>query len=319
MRSFDDLEQQEILALAFSSEEEDGRIYADFAEGLRDGHPDTASVFSDMAAEEDDHRRRLIDLYVSKFGSHIPLIRRQDVRGFVHRKKLWQVRLQGIDAVRQQARQMEQDAGRFYQHAASRATDADVRKLLGDLATAELKHERTAGEIEKKRLPNEAKGKEDGNARRSFILQIVQPGLVGLMDRSVSTLAPVFAAAFGTHNSWTAFQVGMAASLGAGISMGFAEALADDGKLSGRGTPYLRGLVCGLMTAIAGGIGHTLPYLISNFYTATVVAAAVVVFELLAIAFIQWGYMETPPVSAAAKVMLGGGLVLGTGILIGSS
>src|ERR1700722_7833497 len=269
MKSFDQLTEPEILALAISSEEEDGRIYADFAEGLREDHPNTAQVFSDMAAEENEHRRLLIDLFVSKFGSHIPLIRRQDVRGFVQRKRLWQVRLQGIDAVRNQAQQMEQDASRFYQHAAARTSDAAIRKLLGDLATAELQHERTAGEIEAKRLPQTARGKEDDNARRSFILQIVQPGLVGLMDGSVSTLAPVFAAAFGTHNSWTALQVGMAASLGAGISMGFAEALADDGKLSGRGTPYLRGLVCGLMTATAGGIGHTLPYLISNFYTAT--------------------------------------------------
>jgi erythrin-vacuolar iron transport family protein len=271
-----------------------------------------------MAEEENDHRRMLIDLYVSKFGSHIPLVRRQDVRGFVHRKRLWQVRLQGIEAVRQQARQMEQDAGRFYLHAASRATDASIRKLLGDLAAAELQHERTAGEIEEKRLPDDARGKEDDNAKRSFVLQVVQPGLVGLMDGSVSTLAPVFAAAFGTHDPWTAFQVGMAASLGAGISMGFAEALADDGKLSGRGTPYLRGFVCGLMT-VAGGIGHTLPYLIPNFFTATAIAAVVVVLELLAIAFIQWRYMDTPPFSAAAKVMLGGGLVLATGVLIGSS
>jgi erythrin-vacuolar iron transport family protein len=318
MKSFDDLTQPEILALAISSEEEDGRIYADFAEGLRENHPDTAQVFSDMAAEENDHRRMLIDLYASKFGRHIPLVRRQDVRGFVQRKRLWQVRLQGIEAVRQQAKQMEQDACRFYEHAASRASDADVRKLLGDLATAELQHERTAGEIEEKRLPDEARRKEDDTARRSFILHIVQPGLVGLMDGSVSTLAPVFAAAFGTHNTWTAFQVGMAASLGAGISMGFAEALADDGKLSGRGTPYLRGLICGLMT-FAGGIGHTVPYLIANFYTATAIAAVVVVLELLAIAFIQWRYMDTPPLSAAAKVMLGGGLVLTTGVLIGSS
>jgi rubrerythrin len=318
VKLFDDLTQPEILALAISSEEEDSRIYADFAEGLRDHHPDTAKVFSDMAEEENDHRRLLIDLYVSKFGSHIPLVRRQDVRGSVERKKLWQVRLQGISAVRQQVQQMEQDAGRFYQHAASRATDAEIRKLLGDLAAAESKHERIAGEIEQKRLPDDAKDREDNNAKRSFILQIVQPGLVGLMDGSVSTLAPVFAAAFGTHNPWTAFQVGMAASLGAGISMGFAEALADDGKLSGRGTPYLRGFVCGLMT-FAGGVGHTLPYLIPNFYTATVIAAVVVVFELLAIAFIQFRYMDTPPLAASAKVMLGGGLVLATGILIGSS
>jgi erythrin-vacuolar iron transport family protein len=318
MKSFQCLSEPEVLALAISSEEEDGRIYADFEEGLRDEHPDTARIFSDMAAEENEHRRMLIDLYRSKFGNHIPLIRRQDVRGFVSRKKLWQIRLHGIDAVRKQASQMEQDAGRFYQHAASQATDADIRKLLGDLATAEREHERTAGDIAANRLPDGLRDREDDNAKRSFVLQIVQPGLVGLMDGSVSTLAPVFAAAFGTHNPWTAFQVGMAASLGAGISMGFAEALADDGKLSGRGTPYLRGLVCGLMT-IAGGIGHTLPYLIPNFYTATVVAAVIVVLELMTIAWIQWRYMDTPPLSAAAKVMLGGALVLATGVLIGSS
>src|SRR6201994_1379971 len=292
MKSLNNLTQQEILAFAISSEEEDGRIYADFAEGLRDDHPDTARVFSDMADEENDHRRMLIDLYASKFGKHIPLVRRQDVRGFKPRKRLWQVRLQGIETVRRQAKQMEQDAARFYQHAASGATDADIRKLLGDLAAAESRHERTAEEIERKRLPREARGKEDEDARRNLVLQIIQPGLVGLMDGSVSTLAPVFAAAFGTHNPWTAFQVGIAASLGAGISMGFAEALADDGKLSGRGTPYLRGLVCGLMT-MAGGIGHTLPYLIPEFFTATVIAAVVVVLELLSIAFIQYKYMET--------------------------
>ena len=318
MKAFDELAEREILALAISSEEEDGRIYADFAEGLRETFPDTAKVFTDMAGEESEHRRMLIDLHVAKFGDHIPLVRRQDVRGFVHRKKLWEVRPHGIDAVRNQARQMEQDSGRFYQRAAARTNDASIRKLLGDLAEAELAHEHTAGEIEAKHLPGDAKVRENEDASRRFVLQIVQPGLVGLMDGSVSTLAPVFAAAFGTHNTWNAFQVGMAASLGAGISMGFAEALADDGKLSGRGTPYLRGLVCGLMT-IAGGIGHTLPYLIPNFVTATIVAAVVVVFELLAIAYIQWRYMETAPISAAAKVMLGGGLVLATGVLIGST
>ncbi len=318
MKAFAELTEREILALAISSEEEDGRIYADFAEGLRETYPDTASLFTDMADEESEHRRMLIDLHVAKFGDHIPFVRRQDVRGYVARKKLWQVRPHGIDAVRNQARQMEQDAGRFYQQAAARTNDASIRKLLGDLADAELKHEHAAGEIEAKRLPGDVKVREQDDASRRFILQIVQPGLVGLMDGSVSTLAPVFAAAFGTHNTWNAFQVGMAASLGAGISMGFAEALADDGKLSGRGTPYLRGLVCGLMT-IAGGIGHTLPYLIPNFVTATLVAAIVVVFELLAIAYIQWRWMETSPISAAAKVMLGGGLVLATGVLIGSA
>ncbi len=318
MKTFDQLDESEILALAISSEEEDGRTYADFAEGLRASYPETAHVFSAMAAEENGHRGRLIELYRAKFGEHIPQVRRHDVRGAVHRKKLWQVQPHGVDAVRRQAQQMERDSARFYNLAAARTTDASIRRLLGDLAAAEADHERTADELETRHLPGDARAKEDDDARRSFVLRIVQPGLVGLMDGSVSTLAPVFAAAFGTHNTWNAFQVGLAASLGAGISMGFAEALADDGKLSGRGTPYLRGLVCGLMTVL-GGIGHTLPYLIGDFTVATAVAAVVVVLELLAIAWIQWRYMDTSPVSAAAKVMLGGGLVLATGILIGAS
>ena len=318
MRSFTDLSERELLALAISSEEEDGRIYADFADGLRDNYPASAQIFSDMAAEESEHRRRLIDLYTSKFGDHIPLIRRVDVRGWVQRRPIWQLRPLGINVVRGHARQMEQDAARFYQQAATRTTDAAIRKLLGDLAAAEAEHETAAARIEATRLPDNVRAGEDDSAQRRFVLQIIQPGLVGLMDGSVSTLAPVFAAAFATHNPWNAFLVGIAASVGAGISMGFAEALADDGKLSGRGAPLLRGLVCGLMT-FGGGIGHTLPYLIPNFYTATVIACVVVVVELLTIAWIQWRFMDTPPVAAAAKVMLGGGLVLAAGILIGSS
>ncbi len=317
MRRFNDLDEREILALAISSEEEDGRIYLDFAEGLRAEYPDSAAVFDDMATEESEHRRRLIDAYVAKFGNHIPLVRRVDVKGAVVRKPAWQIRPLGIEAVRRHARQMEIDASRFYGEAAGRSTDASIRKLLGDLAEAEIEHQRAAGAIELKRLPGEKRTAEDEGARRRFILQIVQPGLVGLMDGSVSTLAPVFAAAFATQNSRDAFLVGIAASVGAGISMGFAEALADDGKLSGRGTPLLRGFVCGLMT-VAGGIGHTLPYLIRDFWTATAFSVAVTVVELLVIAWIQWKYMDTSPVSAAAKVMLGGALVLAAGILIGN-
>ena len=318
MRSFSELTERDLLALAISSEEEDGRVYADFAHDLREEYPGSAQMFADMAAEENEHRRKLIDVFAERFGSHIPLVQRQEVRGWVQRKPAWQVRALGIEAVRRHVQQMEKDAGRFYQQAASRTSDAGIRKLLGDLAEAELAHEHTAGAIEQKRLPGDTRVAEDDDARKRFVLQVIQPGLVGLMDGSVSTLAPVFAAAFATHNSWNAFLVGMAASLGAGISMGFAEALADDGKLSGRGTPLLRGLVCGLMT-IAGGIGHTLPYLIQDFVTATVVAGVVVVIELATIAWIQWKYMDTPPLSAAAKVMLGGALVLATGILIGSA
>jgi rubrerythrin len=318
MRAFSELSERELLALAIFSEEEDGRVYADFAFDLRDEYPDSARVFADMAAEENEHRRRLIDVFAERFGPHIPLVRRGDVRGWVQRQPGWQVRAKGIDAVRRHVRQMEQDAARFYQQAAGRSTDAGVRKLLGDLAEAEVAHDHLAGEIEQKRLPHGAREKEDASARRRFVLQVIQPGLVGLMDGSVSTLAPVFAAAFATHNSFSAFLVGLAASLGAGISMGFAEALADDGKLSGRGTPFLRGLVCGLMT-VAGGIGHTIPYLLPDFVTATVLAGVVVLVELLVIAWIQWKYMDTPPLAAAAKVMLGGALVLVMGILIGNA
>ena len=317
MRTFDSLTEREILALAISNEEEDGRVYADFAEGLRETFPDTAKVFTDMAHEEDGHRRTLIETYMERFGNHIPLIRREDIKGMVSRRPVWQVRPMGVEAVRGHARQMENDAARFYLQAAGRATDTAVRRLLGDLAAAEAIHETTAGEIEAKRLPGDVRAREDDDAKRRFVLQIVQPGLVGLMDGSVSTLAPVFAAAFATHSTWNTFLVGLAASIGAGISMGFAEALADDGKLSGRGTPYLRGLVCGLMT-MAGGIGHTLPYLIPDFWTATGVSIAVVFVELAVIAWIQWKYMDTSPISAMAKVMLGGVVVLAVGILIGN-
>ena len=318
MKSFDALTERELLALAISNEEEDGRIYADFAHSLRDDYPDTARVFDEMAGEENEHRRRLIDLFVTRFGAHVPLVRRADVKGNIARKPVWQVRPLGVGAVRRQAALMERDAERFYRQAAARSTDAAVRRLLGDIAEDEAGHERRAALAEEQSLGGGARSREDEDARRRFILQIVQPGLVGLMDGSVSTLAPVFAAAFATHNPWSAFLVGLAASIGAGISMGFAEALADDGRLSGRGTPLLRGLVCGLMT-IAGGIGHTLPYLIPDFYTATVVAGIVVLAELAVIAWIQWRFMDTAPVSAVAKVMLGGGLVLATGILIGTS
>jgi rubrerythrin len=318
MRNFDDLSEREMLALAIANEEEDGRIYADFADNLRENYPSTAKMFIEMADEENEHRRRLIDLFVTKFGDHIPLIRRQDIRGYIVRKPIWQFRTLGVDAARNRAAEMERDAERFYRLAVDRSSDAAIRKLLGDLAEAEVKHEHLAANLEETILTPDARHAEDEHARRRFILQIIQPGLVGLMDGSVSTLAPVFAAAFATHLPWNAFLVGMAASIGAGISMGFAEALADDGKLSGRGTPLLRGLVCGLMTT-AGGIGHTLPYLIPSFVTATVIACIVVVIELAVIAWIQWRFMDTPPLSAAAKVMLGGGLVLAAGVLIGSS
>jgi erythrin-vacuolar iron transport family protein len=318
MRKFEDLSEKELLALAIGLEEEDGRIYADFAEGLRNGYPASAKVFAEMAAEENEHRRRLIDLFEQKFGPHIPFVRRRDVRGFIERQRIWQMQPLGVDRVRRQAADMEREAARFYQIAAGRASDTGVRKLLGDLAAEEGKHEHRVEELEAEILTEEARLDEDEQGRRRLLLQVIQPGLVGLMDGSISTLAPVFAAAFATRDPWSAFAVGLAASIGAGISMGFAEALADDGKLSGRGAPLLRGLVCGLMT-MAGGLGHTVPYLIPSFVTATVVAGVVAVIELLAIASVQWRFMDTPPLLATAKVMLGGALVLGAGVLIGSA
>jgi rubrerythrin len=317
MRTIDDLSERDVLALAISAEEEDGRIYADFAERLRDDYPESAKIFEDMSAEENGHRRALIDLYVEKFGNHIPLVRRQDVRGFTARRPTWQIKTLRIDAVRQSARQMEIESSRFYRHAAARSTDAAIRKLLGDLAEIEDGHERTAGTMEERHLSGGKREQEDESAQRRFVLQIVQPGLVGLMDGSVSTLAPVFAAAFATHKSHNAFLVGMAASIGAGISMGFAEALSDDGKISGRGAPMLRGPITGLMTTL-GGIGHTLPYLIGDFWTATTVAGAVVAVELAVISWMRWRYMDTNLFSAAVQVMFGGALVLACGVLIGS-
>ena len=318
MRNFDELSEKEILALAIGAEEEDGRIYADFAEGLRSDYPASAKVFIEMATEEGDHRRRLIDIYREKFGEHIPLVRRQDVRGFVTRKPVWQLQPLRLDAVRKQAELMELEAARFYRQSASRSTDASIRKLLGDLAEAEEVHEHTAERLMAENLPTSVREQEDEAAKRMFILRVIQPGLAGLMDGSVSTLAPVFAAAFATSNSWDAFLVGMAASIGAGISMGFAEALSDNGSLTGRGAPWIRGGICGLMTTL-GGIGHTLPFLIPGFVTATILAMIVVIAELAVISWIRWKYMDTPPLSAAMQVGFGGALVFATGILIGNS
>ncbi len=318
MRDFSDLSEREVLALAIANEEEDGRIYADIAEGLRDNYPASAKVFEEMVSEEGDHRRQLIDLYRVKFGEHIPLIRRQDVRGFVRHQPVWQVRPLGLDAVRKLAENLEAETQQFYRRAAGRTSDASVRKLLGDLADAEIQHERMAERLVEVNLPHSVRAEEDRSAHRRFVLQVVQPGLAGLMDGSVSTLAPVFATAFATRNTWDAFLVGLAASIGAGISMGFAEALSDNGSLTGRGAPLARGAICGLMTTV-GGIGHTLPFLIPSWTTALAVAIAVVVVELGAISWIRWKFMDTPPVSAMTQVAFGGALVFACGILIGSS
>ena len=317
-RNFKDLTEREIVALAIALEEEHGRIYSDFVDGLRETYPASAELFLRMQEEEAEHRNRLIELYRSRFGEHIPLIRRQDVNGFVQHRPVWLVRPLGIQAVRKQAEIMELEARRFYERALQQTTDASVRQLLNDLADAERKHTRMAESLESELLTPAAVEGEDAAQRRLFVLQIVQPGLAGLMDGSVSTLAPIFAAAFATKSSWDAFLVGMAASVGAGISMGFAEALSDDGSLTGRGHPWIRGVVCGLMTT-AGGIGHTLPFLIQDFNLATYSAIIVVALELAAISYIRYRFMDTPWVSATLQVVLGGALVFAAGLLIGSS
>jgi len=317
-RSFDSLSEQEILALAISSEEDDARIYRAYADGLAENFPQSAAMFEAMASEEDGHRAALIDLHRKRFGERIPLIRRQHVKGYYDRRPDWLVRPLGIEHVRAQAEAMERQAHLFYVEAAKRAGDASTRKLLGDLAAAEQSHESLARNLERSHVPAEARDQEAATDRRRFILTYVQPGLAGLMDGSVSTLAPIFAAAFATHDTGQTLLVGLAASIGAGISMGFTEVASDDGKLSGRGSPVKRGITTGLMTAL-GGLGHALPYLIPHFWTATTVAFAVVFIELWAIAFIQNRYMETPFWRATFQVVLGGALVFAAGVLIGNA
>jgi erythrin-vacuolar iron transport family protein len=318
VKRFADLSEQEVLALAITNEEEDSRIYRGFAEGLRETYPASAKVFEEMADEEVRHRSMLFDLYRSKFGEYLPLIRRQDVKGFIQKKALWLMRPLGLAEVRNYAEAMEFEAARFYRKAALSARDASIRELLDDLAEIEAEHENLAHRLGEQILTTTAREKEDETSRRMFVLQYVQPGLAGLMDGSVSTLAPLFAAAFATHHTWDTFLVGLAASVGAGISMAFAEALSDDGSLTGRGSPWLRGVVTGVMTT-AGGIGHTLPFLITNFHTAMVVAVLIVAVELGAISYIRHRYMDTPFLQAAFQVVVGGVLVFLTGILIGSS
>ena len=315
-RRFSDLSEQEILALAISSEEDDAQIYRSYAEQLRGEYPASAAVFDGMAVEEDGHRTRLIELHRVRFGEVIPLIRREHVAGFYARRPVWLVKNLPVETIRAEAEAMERQAEAFYLRAAQATTDANTRKLLGDLAAAEAGHKTRANDLVSEHVDPEAEEEEARAAKRQFILTWVQPGLAGLMDGSVSTLAPIFATAFATQDTWTTFLVGTAASVGAGISMGFTEAAHDDGVLSGRGSPWKRGLASGVMTTL-GGMGHALPYLIPEFWTATTIAMIVVFIELWAIAWIQNKYMETPFVRAALQVVLGGALVFAAGALIG--
>lgn len=315
-KRFSDLSEQEVLALAISSEEDDARIYRQYGESLRAEFPASAKVFDGMAKEEDGHRQQLIDLHKQRFGDVIPLIRREHVSGYYARRPVWLVENLSLDRIREEVEAMERDAERFYRKSAERTRDADTRKLLGDLAAAEAGHSVMADQLEQKHLGGEARDAEDRATHRRFILTWVQPGLAGLMDGSVSTLAPIFAVAFATQDTHTTFLVGLAAAIGAGISMGFTEAASDDGELSGRGSPIKRGFASGIMTTI-GGLGHALPYLIADFWTATVTAIMVVFVELWAIVWIQNRFMDTPFLRATFQVVLGGSLVFAAGVLIG--
>lgn len=323
MKNFGDLTEREVLAVAISSEEEDSRIYMSFAEDLAERYPDSAKVFEEMAEEETGHRHRLLEMYEQRFGKNLPPIRRSDVKGFLRRKPIWLTKNLPLDTIRKEAETMEFEAERFYARAAEQATDVGVRKLLGDLAELEKGHEKLAGRLTDALMHSDARVEEDKTRHRMFVLQYVQPGLAGLMDGSVSTLAPLFAAAFATHQNFQTFLVGLAASIGAGISMGFAEALSDDGSMTGRGSPWLRGGICGLMTAL-GGLGHTMPYLVPDswpnaFWVATAIASAVVFVELWIIAYVRARYMDTPFMQAVFQIVLGGAIVLGVGILIGAA
>jgi erythrin-vacuolar iron transport family protein len=323
VKNFADLTEREVLAVAISSEEEDSRIYMTFAEDLAGRYPDSARIFEQMAEEETGHRHRLLELYEQRFGKHLPPIRRDDVRGFLRRRPIWLTKNLSLDTIRKEVGTMEFEAERFYIKAAEQTQDVGVRRLLGDLAEAEKGHEQVAERLTDRILSPDVRAEEDQTRRRLFVLQYVQPGLAGLMDGSVSTLAPLFAAAFATHHNWQTFLVGLAASIGAGISMGFAEALSDDGSLTGRGSPWLRGLTCGAMTTV-GGLGHTLPYLVPDswahaFWIATAIAGVVVFFELWAIAYIRARYMDTPFLQAVFQIVLGGAIVLAVGILIGAA
>src|SRR6202451_4466257 len=323
VKNFVDLTEREVLAVAISSEEEDSRIYMAFAEDLAQRYPDSAQLFEEMPEKQRAHRHRLLELYEQRFGPHLPPIRRDNVRGFLRRRPIWLTKNLSLDTIRKEVGTMEFEAERFYIKAAEQAEDVGVRRLLGDLAEAEKGHEKVAARLTDRILSPDVRADEDKTRRRVFVLQYVQPGLAGLMDGSVSTLAPLFAAAFATHQNKQTFLVGLAASIGAGISMGFAEALSDDGSLTGRGSPWLRGLTCGLMTAL-GGLGHTMPYLVPDrwanaFWIATAIAGIVVFFELWAIAYIRRRYMDTPFLQAVFQIVLGGVIVLGVGILIGAA
>ena len=315
-KKFQDLNDNEILSLAIDSLEEDIKLYDEYSSHFLINYPVTSKMFKQMSILKNKNRKKLVELHKKKFGETLNITNQKEIANYFKRKPEWLVIKNSIEKVRNEIIEMETLSAQFYNSFAKKSQNIEIRNLLIDLALMSREQKDNAKLILLNAQKSRSAQEEVTKDKRQFILTWVQPGLAGLMDGSVSTLAPIFATAFATKDSHTTLLVGLAASIGAGISMGFTEAVHDDGVISGRGSPIKRGFASGIMTTI-GGLGHALPYLISDFYVATVIAMFFVLVELWAIAWIQAKYMEIKFTKAVFQVVFGGSLVLAAGILIG--
>lgn len=315
-KHFQDLNDDEILSLSIDILEEDIRLYDDYSSHFLINYPETSKMFKKMSILKNKNRQQLIKLHKKKFGETLNITHKNEIYNFFKRKPKWFVIKNSIEKVRNEIIEMEANSSQFYNSFAKKSNNIETRNLLIDLAMMSREQKDNAKLILLNTQKLHSAKEEVTKDKKQFILTWVQPGLAGLMDGSVSTLAPIFATAFATKDSHTTLLVGLAASIGAGISMGFTEAVHDDGVISGRGSPIKRGFASGIMTTI-GGLGHALPYLISDFYVATVIAMFFVLVELWAIAWIQAKYMKIKFTKAVFQVVFGGSLVLAAGILIG--
>ena len=315
-KKFQDLNDNEILSLAIDSLEEDIKLYDEYSSHFLINYPVTSKMFKQMSILKNKNRKKLVELHKKNFGETLSITNQKEIANYFKRKPEWLVIKNSIEKVRNEIIEMETLSAQFYNSFAKKSQNIEIRNLLIDLALMSREQKDNAKLILLNAQKSRSAKEEVTKDKRQFILTWVQPGLAGLMDGSVSTLAPIFATAFATKDSHTTLLVGLAASIGAGISMGFTEAVHDDGVISGRGSPIKRGFASGIMTTI-GGLGHALPYLISDFYVATVIAMFFVLVELWAIAWIQAKYMEIKFTKAVFQVVFGGSLVLAAGILIG--
>lgn len=315
-KKFQDLNDNEILSLAIDNLEEDIKLYDEYSSHFLINYPVTSKMFKQMSILKNKNRKKLVELHKKKFGETLSITDQKEIANYFKRKPEWLVIKNSIEKVRNEIVEMETLSAQFYNSFAKKSQNIEIRNLLIDLAIMSREQKDNAKLILLNAQKSRSAKEEVTKDKRQFILTWVQPGLAGLMDGSVSTLAPIFATAFATKDSHTTLLVGLAASIGAGISMGFTEAVHDDGVISGRGSPIKRGFASGIMTTI-GGLGHALPYLISDFYVATVIAMFFVLVELWAIAWIQAKYMEIKFTKAVFQVVFGGSLVLAAGILIG--